>query len=330
MATANPTPPDNGEDNFVLELCRVREEIKQKFIELFNCLKARECKLFEELDTILASYHSYRDEAREQKEKQQATEKTVSFLKEELESSPVKGMQDFIQQTENELNSIKFPLEPKMVHLVCDNNKLLSDLNTLGKLVEKVRSGVDYKSKVHPVVSVCEKGSQMGVTVDNKTGNIYVADYANQCVKVFESSGKILFKFGDSDDEGKMSYPRRLVISGDRILISNDYFLENSTHNILVYQLNGCFVSKIGKYGKGKIEFNYPRGLACNESNGDVYICDSYNNRIQILSKELQFKSQFGADKLKYPRDVKLSKDYIFILDESNPCMHLYDYNLIL
>ena len=49
-----------------------------------------------------------------------------------------------------------------------------------------------------------------------------------------------------------------------------------------------------------------------------------------MLSKELQFKSQFGSDKLKHPLDVKLSKEYIFILDESNPCLHLYDYNLIL
>ena len=27
---------------------------------------------------------------------------------------------------------------------------------------------------------------------------------------------------------------------------------------------------------------------------------------------------------------MKLSREYIFILDESNPCMHLYDYNLVL
>ena len=105
---------------------------------------------------------------------------------------------------------------------------MFAELNKLGELVEKVRSGVDYKSKVHPVVSVCEKGNGMeqldwpwGVTVDNKTGNIYVADQYNHCVKVFDNSGKILFKFGDSDGKGKMVYPKCLVISGDRILISN-------------------------------------------------------------------------------------------------------------
>ena len=66
-----------------------------------------------------------------------------------------------------------------------------------------------YKSKVHPVVSVCERGSGMeqlnlpwAVTVDDETGNIYVADCYNHCVKVFDSSGKILFKFGDSPGKG--------------------------------------------------------------------------------------------------------------------------------
>ena len=73
-----------------------------------------------------------------------------------------------------------------------------------------------------------------------------------------------------------------------------------------------------------------PLGLTIDESNGDIYICDYYNNRIQILSKEFSFKSQFGKDTLKYPRDVKLSKECIYVLDASNPCLHLFSYNHIL
>ena len=45
-------------------------------------------------------------------------------------------------------------------------------------------------------------------------------------------------------------------------------------------------------------------GLIFDELNGDIYICDYYNKRIQILSEEFSFKSQFGKDTLKYPRDV--------------------------
>ena len=46
-----------------------------------------------------------------------------------------------------------------------------------------------------------------GVTVDNETGNIYIADTVNNCIKVFDSTGKYLFKFGNNEAEGKMYRP---------------------------------------------------------------------------------------------------------------------------
>ena len=143
-------------------------------------------------------------------------------------------------------------------------------------------------------------------------------------MKVFDSTGKCLFKFGDNRDGGKMYEPLSVAICGDRILISQ------FNHCILNYQLKGKFISKIGKYGNGELEFNYPYGLTIHESNGNIYISDYANNRIQILSQDFRFISQFGKDTLQYPRDVKLSKEYIFVLDESNPCLHLFNYNHIL
>ena len=157
-------------------------------------------------------------------------------------------------------------------------------------------------------MSVCENGKGMeqldnpfGITVDNKTGHIYIADYSNNCVKVFDSTGKCLYKFGDNEGECKMYSPRCVVICGDRILITQD------NHSILNNQLNGEFISRIGREGNGELEFNCPLGLIIDESDGDIYICDYNNNRIQILTKEFSFKSQFGKDTLKHPRDVKLS-----------------------
>ena len=204
-------------------------------------------------------------------------------------------------------------------------------MNNLGKLVKKVRSGIDYKSKKQPLVSVCEKGNGMGqlynprdVAVENKTGNIYIADLSNKCVKVFDSTGKYLFKFGDTEDEGKMDRPLSVAICGDRILISQ------GCDCILNYQLNGKFISKIGKCGKGELKFTFSHGLTIDESNGNIYVIDYCNNRIQILSQDFRFISQFGKDVLKHPLDVKLSKEYIFVLDESNPCLHLFNYIHIL
>ncbi|KAI6656649.1 E3 ubiquitin-protein ligase TRIM71-like [Oopsacas minuta] len=111
-----------------------------------------------------------------------------------------------------------------------------------------------------------------------------------------------MFKFGDEEGEGKMNGPIGLSIYRDQILITQ------RSHCILNYQVNGEFISRIGKPGKGELEFDHPRGLTFDESNGEVYICDAHNNRIQILSKELTYKTQFGQDNLKCPLDVKLTK----------------------
>ena len=332
MATAHPPIIENKGDNFELELNGVREKIKVKFEELIDCLKARESELLRELDNILASYLSYRSELEKVNEERGALKRTKSMLKDEISTTPIRSVhEDFIFQLDKKLDSIYSPVKPKIVNFECDNNKMLAELNKLGKLVEKVRSGIDYKSKKLPLVCVCEKGNGMGqlnnpagVSVDNKTGNIYIADQFNNCVKVFDPTGKYLYKFGDDKDERRMLFPRGVYIYGDKILVTQ------GNHCIINYQLNGKFISKIGKHGNGKAEFTKPCNLTIDESNGDIYICDSGNNRIQILFRNFSFKSEFGKDTLNSPRDVKLSKDYIFILDQSNPCFHLFDFNKIL
>ena len=328
MATANPL----REDNYELELNRVREKIKTKFVELIDCLKARENELLRELDNILTSYLSYRGELEKVNEKKLALERTKSLHQNELQNSPIKSFhENVITLVNTEIKSIETPIEPKMVSFECDSNKMLTELHILGKLVEKVRNGIDYQSKKQPLVSVCEKGKGMGqlywprsVTVDNKTGNIYIADTNNNCVKVFDSTGKYLFKFGDNKDEGKMDKPLSVAICGDRILISQ------VNRCILNYLLKGKFISKIVICGNVEVEFYCSYSLTTDESNGNIYVSDYHNNRIQILSQDFRFISQFGKDTLKYPRDVKLSKEFIFVLDESNPCLHLFNYNHIL
>ena len=328
MATANPLI----EDNYELELYQMREKIKTKFVELIDCLKARENKLLSELDNILTSYLSYRNELKKVNEKKRDLEATKTFLQNQVQTSSVKAVhEDCIARVNAELKSIETPIEPKMVNFECNSNKMLAELNNLGKLFEKVRSGIDYKSKKQPLVSVCEKGKGMeqldwplGVTVDIESGNIYIADTYNDCVKVFDSTCKYLFKFGDNEGEGKMNLSLSVAIFGNRILISQN------NDCILKYQLNGKFISKIGKYGNGELEFNCPFGLTIDESNGNIYVSDYHNNRIQILSQDFRFVSQFGKDILKYPFDVKLSKEYIFVLDQSNPCLHIFNYNHIL
>ena len=84
MATATQTEGDN-QDNYELELNRVREKVKTKFAELADCLKARENQLLIELDNILASYLSFQTELEEVNEEKRNLETTKTRLQIQLE-----------------------------------------------------------------------------------------------------------------------------------------------------------------------------------------------------------------------------------------------------
>ena len=317
MATAGSI----SKDDYEIELSRVRDKILTTFAELTEYLEKRKEVLLKELDEILTTYKSYKMETEIMEKKKTSLEATKSLI--------VTVHEEFINRCNTELEAIKMPTQPRMAYFVCSNN-IFNEVTKLGKLVQRELIVTDYTSMNKPVVSVCDYGSGFGdlrgplaVTVDYTTGNIFVADTWNHCVKVFDGSGKIIYKFGDEEGKGKMSWPQGIAINGNNILISQE------TDFILNYHLNGKFISKIGESGNGKLEFNKPRGLTFNQ-NGNLFICDSKNNRVQILSKELKFDDQFGEDCLKNPCDVKLTKESICVLDESNPCFHIFNFDFIL
>ena len=338
MATANPVEVIEREDNFELELKRVRENVKSTFLELFECLKKRENELLSELDKILESYHSYRNEIVKVTQQRKDLEGMKLYHEQHMETSSVKSINErYLKDIKKELNLMKEPTQPQMVIFVCNNNKrLLSEIDKLGEYVENTR--IYYKSKVGSVVSVCNRGKGIdqlscpqGVTVDNTTRMIYVTDCENNCVKLFDNTGKYLSKIGDNTGDGKMKYPHSLAIYENRILILEGYYsLGGGGSYILNYQLDGKFISRFGRHGTADLEFRVPLGLTINQTNGDIYVCDSVNKRIQIISKDFKFISKWGQNSLSSPRDIKLSKDYIYVLDGSNPCVYLFDYDHIL
>ena len=94
------------------------------FVELIDCLKARESELLRELGNILTSYLSYRSELEKVNEKKSSLERTKSINQNELLNSPIKSVhENIISQLNTELKSIQTPIEPKMVSFECDSNK---------------------------------------------------------------------------------------------------------------------------------------------------------------------------------------------------------------
>ena len=327
MATVNPEDTDDR-DNFVTELHRVKENVRIQFLELRDRLNERETELLRRLDDIISCYQSYRIGV-EKKRDIEVTRSAIINLKTTCSFSK-NFNQNILKQLNEEIETLKNPIKPNLVRLECDNDRLLAVVNETCKLVETVGGETDYTSITQPVVAVCERGSgdeqlyyPSGVTVDNTTGNIYIADCLNDSVKVFDTFAKFLFRFGDKNGEGTMYQPVGITICGDRVLVSQN-------HCILSYQLDGKFVSKFGSYGSGELQFDSPHSLTADQCTGDIYICDFRNKRIQIISQTFQFKSQFGKGIIQHPHDIKLHKDDIYILDIANPCLHIFNKDLVI
>ena len=124
MATANPVEVSEREDNFELELKRVRENVKRTFVELFECLKRRENELLSELDKILESYHCYENEIVKVTQQRKDFERLKQINEQELRTSTLKKfIENTLKEIAKELNLIIEPTQPQMVKFVCDNNK---------------------------------------------------------------------------------------------------------------------------------------------------------------------------------------------------------------
>ena len=133
------------------------------------------------------------------------------------------------------------------------------------------------------ITSFSTKGSGQGqrnslsdLAFDSQ-GNIYVCEYSNNRVQVLDPNGCYLRQIGDKSGPGKLNRPEGIHIANDCV-----YILETENDRIAVFQLSGAFVTSFGKKGKGRGEFNSPKGIVF-DCSGFLYVCDWWNDRVQLF-----------------------------------------------
>ena len=124
------------------------------------------------------------------------------------------------------------------------------------------------------------------------------------------------------DGPGKMKSPLCIAIYKEKVFVT-----QYQGGCVLVFDLKGNFIIQIGNTGSGEGQFDRPYGITVNEYNGDIYVCDSSNKRIQIFSENYSFKSQFGKGTLQYPTDIQLTRDNIYVLSYIKPFLTIFNYN---
>lgn len=138
-----------------------------------------------------------------------------------------------------------------------------------------------------------------GLKVDHQN-NVWVTDVGLQQVFKFSYNGKLLLKLGESkvagNDRFHFSKPTDIAIANDGSFYVSDGY---GNSRIIKFSASGKYLFEWGRKGIKEGEFDIPHGISLDD-NGNVYVADRENNRIQIFDstgkfiKEITDKS-FGA-----------------------------------
>ena len=122
-----------------------------------------------------------------------------------------------------------------------------------------------------------------GVAIDPATNHIYAAEgcwtpnFAR--VSIFSESGEFLNSY---------THEHMKALWGIAIYENNLYVTDWMVHAVFHLKIETDFrlVTRLGSRGSGIGQFDEPRQLSIS-TNGNVYVADQYNNRIQILDCSL-------------------------------------------
>ncbi|MHB1404841.1 MAG: beta-propeller domain-containing protein [Desulfitobacteriaceae bacterium] len=147
---------------------------------------------------------------------------------------------------------------------------------------------------------------EIGIDSQNR---YHVVDEFNDRIQVFDENGTYLYTYGGrGTTNGKFRLPQGISIKksagGDRV-----YICDTFNNRVEVLDVNGNYITQLGDGTRGDsgTQFSYPRGVNV-ETNGDVYIADTYNHKIKKYNSShvYQWSTDIGVVRLEpvFPNQV--------------------------
>ena len=285
----------------------VEQLIRSTFDRIIGAATERRDQLLVQLNDMKLGYLN-KEEIR--KKQVSELEKMIKQMREmNIEQNPILKVQE--EQIKNLQKELKKYQNPTLVTVILPGysteglESLLEQLRGYG-IVEDVRH---YTKKINPVRKFGTKGKEKG-ELNHPRGltlyrneSIYIADTCNSRIQIFSTAGKFVAEFGKE----RLNRPHSIALSDKWVFVRDD-----EPDVVFKFQItNKKYVCK-SAYG----ELSYPHGITV-DTNGEVLVADCRNNRIAILNSELKLVREIGKDKLKYPRDVKINKNNIFVADNN-------------
>jgi len=113
----------------------------------------------------------------------------------------------------------------------------------------------------------------------NADNQLLVADGTHHCIVRHTFDGRYVGKFGEQGSrKGHLNNPYSLCTDINGFVLVTD-----SNHHVNVFNHVGKFVHCFGSCGASKSQFDHPYGIAISSNGGSVYVCDTWNNRVQLF-----------------------------------------------
>jgi DNA-binding beta-propeller fold protein YncE len=132
-----------------------------------------------------------------------------------------------------------------------------------------------------------------GLSISEKSGNIYVTDFLNNRIQVLNSQGEPILVFGELGSEpGQFNSPVAIEVDDQE----NIYVGDALNNRVQVFDKNGNYLTSFGtavpnanpeplQPGQPQPEpgqFNWAVGA--HYDNDKLYVSDFYNSRVQVLN----------------------------------------------
>ena len=295
----------------------IEVHIHETFDRLVFCLNQRRMEL-------VTKYHEIQARPTDRDQMEQELLAMKAETEQRIRMNLLRETQlNILAELEQKLEEVRAPQPDTRVKFLRDTVRLEKEIAGVGEIIEEELVAPQY-DLMRRTVAVGEEGEAPGklifpegVVIDENTGSIYVAEgVGTNRVSVFTETGNFLNSFSHQD----MNSPCGIDIHKDNIYVTGD-MSDTVCHFKMEQQIRHVATFGSGK-GSSDEQFDHLRGLAVS-IDGDVFVADLGNNRIKILDQSLRFKRHVTHQSLKKPRDIKLTRNEMYVLCGDSPCVHV-------